>query len=191
MIIIKNFKRGTTLIELLIVIPILAIMVVAFSSIYITSLRNYQNQFTQTNLQTDGQSILDNMLNNIKTAGGVEATNGAYTSGAQTLILELPSIDANQNFVYTANALDYDTYIYYLNGTSLHQLILANAASSRFAENNLNTVLSTQISNLSFTYTPGVANATSVAIGMTLSNPVVNYNDNIVLSGKANMRNLP
>jgi hypothetical protein len=26
---------------------------------------------------------------------------------------------------------------------------------------------------------------------MTLSNPVVNYNDNIVLSGKANMRNLP
>lgn len=186
---IKKRRRGTTLIELLVAIVILSIMMVVFSSIYTNSIKTFQQELTQAQLQADSQLIVDNIINDIKSAQSVEANYDTYSSDTDSIILKVPAVDANQNFLYTGSVMVFDRIIYYKSGPAIHKIIYADTNSNRYALNGLNKTLSSNVTGLTFNYYPDNILPTAVSTTIQLTKNVGKFNRSVILTSKAKMRN--
>jgi len=178
-----------TLVELVIGISLISILMIAFSSIYITSINNYQQELTQTKLQSDGQIILDEILNDITIASSVDASYNAYSTSSQSVILNVPALASNQNFIYSGNNLVFDRIIYYQDGVNLHKLVYANSSSSRYPQNNINKILTSKITGLNFVYNPDQNMPTDIKTTFTLVKTVGHYHGKVTMAGKSRLRN--
>jgi prepilin-type N-terminal cleavage/methylation domain-containing protein len=151
-------KKGFTIVELVISMALLAIILVAVSSIFITAIKNYQISFARSTLQKEINFTVDDINKNIRIAAGVESTNGSGDNrGPNTLILSLPATDANGNFIYQSGVLQVDTFTYSLSSGNLHKKI-KSTTGTRLAQNNsdvviLNNVVNT-LSDPIFSYLP-------------------------------------
>lgn len=153
-------KKGLTLVELLIAMALLVVIMSAVSSIFATALRNYQVQVVQNTLQRDLNVVLDDISRSVKDAVEIptsyEAPNGEVfirTPNSSTLVLALPAIDENQQFIYNqAGRVEKDYLIFQLIESELHKKIFAYEMSSRFPQNNSDKIVLEDISQLSFNY---------------------------------------
>ena len=184
-----KLKKGTTLIELLIVIIILTILMTAFSSIYVNGIKSSREEFIQTQLQSDAQTILDRITGDIKLAQGVDANYNTFVTSENTIILKVPAIDQSQNFLYTGTDLLLDRIIYYKHNSELHRVVYANMASIRYPSNNTNRILSDKVSIFTPTYQPDMINPVTVTTTLKLSKAVGKVNKFITVVGKAKLRN--
>lgn len=190
-------KKGLTLIELLITITLLSILLISFSSIYISGIKTYREEFAKSQLQTEAQTILDKISTDIKASKTTEAqftdssTGLSYTLNSNTLILLLPAIDNRdsngQNIIYSGNSMLFDRVIYQKNGNSLTKKVISAPGSARLNENNITKTLSPN--NIAFTFTPVTANANQINLTLTFSKKVGNKTLTTTVRGTANFRN--
>lgn len=178
-------KKGYTLIELVISMAILAVIMAAVATILVTSLKNYRTESQKSTFQKELNFVIDNMCKDIKEAAEAPENYNPYTLSPTVLILAIPATDSSNNFIYTGDVLEKDVVVYYLSGQELKRKVIANALGTR--ESSDNTILA-NVSDLVFTYSPGITNAGQIKAHVTVS---ANVGRTITLSSErlANLRN--
>lgn len=140
---------GFTLIETIIVIALSVLALGALTNLFLifNSIYGYQ----QISMATAGSSAA--AMNAFEAAvlpaeevlASHDFSGTTYSSGATTLVLQLPAVDSSGNII--PNAKDYVAF--YTSSTNLYRLVQASAGSMRVSGR---TQLSTTLSSLSFTY---------------------------------------
>lgn len=184
-------KKGFTLIEMIIAIALLGIIMAAVSVIFTVSIKNYRNNIQKSSFQKDINFVIDNISKDIKLATSVptEYDPPTYTLSENTLILALPTIDESGNFVYVGNSPEKDYYIYYLSGNELKRKTFSSPLGIRAIMNEEEISLLSNVSQLQFSYLPGMSAADQVKVALTLSADI--NGRSITVSGErtANLRN--
>lgn len=186
----RTGQYGFTLIELIITVSIISIMILVVGQVYLIGMVQGKSNMKKAQLQTEGKSAMDGIMKNVKVASAIESAYGEYTSDGTHLILRMPAIDTNENFIYIAPTNDYVTY--YLEGKNLHKLVTsANTSSRLFAQNGSDNIILSNVKTLAFTYS-AVTPATSslVTLEMTLENTTQKVPIEIKLKSSGRLRNV-
>lgn len=157
-------KRGTTLIEALVLISVSTIALLALVNLFLifNSLYGYQQAFMAA-AGSSGASMnaLEAAIlpaNQVVTSR--DFSGATYTSAETSLVLELPAIDDDGDIIDGAK----DYIAFYTDAAAFYRLIEADVASARTSGLKK---LSGTLSSLSFTYdTPDVTQALSVAVDL-------------------------
>lgn len=147
---LRRNQAGFTLLELLIVLGLFGVIVTSVSTLYIASIKNSEDEFKRAQLTEALTLATDTLSDDIKAATAIEATYSTYTSGSQTVVLDLPAVDSSHNIIYLGNSFVLDRVVYTYSSGVLTKSVFPGSGSSRSAVTN-KTVLS-KISSLSFTY---------------------------------------
>jgi prepilin-type N-terminal cleavage/methylation domain-containing protein len=105
----RSKPRGMSLIELLIVVAISAIIMIALLSLYMAGQRYFFNEDAKADAIEDSRMPMTWISRDVREALQVVATHGAYTTDANTIVLEVPSIDPGTGSLMTGS-LDYIIY---------------------------------------------------------------------------------
>jgi prepilin-type N-terminal cleavage/methylation domain-containing protein len=184
----KN-KTGFTLIELLITMSFIGIISIVITTVYITGFNTYRQELASSIVQSDGQTILDGLLLDVKNGMLIEPAYDSYTTDADTIIIRVPAIDTSKHIIYDGTNMLYDEIIYDYDGTSIHKRIFADPASTRYPKNGIDTILAKNVLELSFTYDPDQSTATLITAIIHSSVKAGNKNRDITLTGQARLRN--
>lgn len=130
----KSSPKGITLIEILIGVAISSIVMLAFLSLYIIGQKYIFNQNARADSIEDSRYPLAWISRDIKESFQVSlsSVSGIYTTSADTLVLQVPSVDASGLIIDIDS--NYDYIIYRQNPTipyRLERIIEADAVSSR------------------------------------------------------------
>ncbi len=154
--------RAFTLVETVIVIALTVCMMTIVGLLIHTfgKTSSYGQASSQSSLSAG--ALMRELATLVAPASAVLETHtfstGTYTSSANVLVLEIPSIDSSGSTV--ANSYDYAAF--YLVGTSAYRRLEANGASARPTQTKL---LSTTVNALSFTFDDAMfANVSSVTV---------------------------
>lgn len=145
-------KKGFTLIELLIAMSILGIILAVTSSIFGAAIRNYQISISQSTLQRNVNFVTDDISRNIKIAVEFPESHGTHIRDHNTLILALPAINQNQEFIYSGAMLEKDHIIYEFQNNNIKKTTIANPLSARFQEDISSRTVLPDVHSLSFQY---------------------------------------
>jgi len=164
-------SKGFTLIELLISITLISILMTVTTNLYITGLKVYRKEFRNNNLQDENRTIIDRVVKEAKKSIGVAQTQGVYTANTtDTVILKVPSIDANGDYIFKVNGdFVFDYVIFTKSDKNLVKIVEPDAQSFRASENK---TLSSRVDSLAFTYSPDIQNATRFSINLILKEGV-------------------
>lgn len=178
-------RGGYTLIELVISIAILAIIMAAVASIFMTSLKNYRTESQKSAFQRELNFTVDNIAKDVKLAAEAPGTYDTFELSSTVLILAVPAHDASKNFIYTGDVLEKDYIIYYLSGQDLKKKTYANLLGER--ESGETTLLS-NVSATDFSYSPGMIDPGQIKVTITQS---VSVGRTVTLTEErfANLRN--
>ncbi|MDD3480956.1 MAG: prepilin-type N-terminal cleavage/methylation domain-containing protein [Patescibacteria group bacterium] len=149
-------KRGFTLIEVIISMVVLGVIIAAMSAIYAVSLREFKIEKNRNEMQRSINFASDELGKNIKQAINIPENYDTYTRGPETLITELPSIDSDEEYLYNGSDLRTDYIIYYLSGSELHKITLADPLSSRQEVSGSDIIILSNVTNFSCDYDPDV-----------------------------------
>jgi prepilin-type N-terminal cleavage/methylation domain-containing protein len=180
----RNKKSlGFTLIELLVVIVMIAALMLVLVNLFLGQNKIYRTQTAELNVTSSARSALDDIDFFVRSADVVAASNGGYSTGAQILVLQIPSINA-QSQIITAT---FDYVVFYLTGTDFFRQIFANAASTRPSGTKL---LGRNVTGLAFTYNNmNYALVTEVTTDMTIQESATYQDRAITISSKSKLRN--
>jgi len=122
---IKPIPKGTSLIEILVVIVISAIIVVALLSLFAAGQKYFANQDARADAMEDSRFPITWMTRDIKEAvqvvpGPVDIGGSSYSTSANCLVLQVPSIDGTGAIIDIDNDLDY--IVYQRNSTNTNHL---------------------------------------------------------------------
>lgn len=182
-------KRGLTLIELLITMGLIGSILIVITSVYLVGFRTFREELASSTVQSDAQTILDAVVTDVKNGILIEPTYDIYTTGANTIIIRVPSVNSDEEILYNGSDMLFDRLIYYYEGTNVHKVTLADPASFRYKNNGNDAILDKRALNLSFTYDPDQSTATLVTVNLSSSIQLGNRNKNITISGQARLRN--
>ncbi len=182
-------KKGVTLIELTIVIALLGSIVIVISSVYITGFKTFREELATSRLDSNAQTIIDEITNTAKNAQSAEATYGAYVSGPSSVVLKVPALDDNKNILYTGNEMLFDRVIYFYENNKIHKITFAESNSIRYVENGIDKIIDDKILELSFSYDPDAESATLVTINVSSHQEIGKIERTISLTSKARLRN--
>lgn len=185
-----NNQTGFTLTELLISTALIGILTVFLASIYIGTTSLFSQQSLEIQVVQAATRLTDVLLENIRTAEFVVDTltvsPDTFTTGTDTLILAIPSIDASQDPIVGT----YDYYIFYqdqINTTDFRWKLVPNVASSRTSFDKL---AAEEITNLSITYNTTIpADASKITVDFTLQKANSTDIIDITRAVSANLRN--
>jgi prepilin-type N-terminal cleavage/methylation domain-containing protein len=112
----KSHARGMSLIEMLIVVALSALIMIALLSLYMAGQRYFFNQNSRADAIEDSRMPMAWISRDIRDASNVHDgaitayDGGTYATGANCLVLELPSIDASGLII--SGSTDYIVYTY-------------------------------------------------------------------------------
>jgi prepilin-type N-terminal cleavage/methylation domain-containing protein len=106
---VRPKPRGMTLIELLIVGAISAIIMIALLSLYMAGQRYFFNEDAKADAIEDSRMPMTWISRDVREALQVVASHGSYTTDANTIVLELPSLDPATGVLMTGSQ-DYIVY---------------------------------------------------------------------------------
>jgi len=163
---ILHSSRGFSIIEISIAVIIISILSIIIAKIFIAhsdlssrEQTSWEIQFNNSLAQT---KIKDSILEATKVMMTKTINATSYTSGANTLILELPSIDTAGDII----SEKYDYTVFYLNPSDETQLLTsleADGASSRTSSSDR--TIAHFIAGIIFRYNaPQIKNTTLVSI---------------------------
>jgi hypothetical protein len=119
-----NNQRGTTVMEAVVVSGIIASLSIIFAAIFIEHVRLVKVAGAVAEIQDQRSVLAARMESMVRSASGIigsaEVLNVQRTSGPQTLILSLPSVDHNGIVI----AQTYDTAVFYLDQNNSSMLLL-------------------------------------------------------------------
>ena len=184
-------KKGFTLVELIISMTVLSLILVAVASVFSVSIRTYQVESQRSMFQKELNFVTDAVSRDIKQSRLVQNYN-PYILSSTTLILNLPSIDDSEGFIYSGGVPLTDTIVYYRSGASFYKVTFANPASRRAHGGFFGItwkMIDENITNVSFTYSPSISAARSVSFTITESAMVGKKNVILTAKSTANLRN--
>ncbi len=163
-------KSGFTLIEAIVYIAIASIVLVIITQIFILQSQVYDTETSRTNIELYAKQAINRIVQNSISARGVVDTQilsgTTYVSSSSTLVLELQSIDANQNLISNK----YDYIAFYLNPTDQTKLYMKIDADPGSSRKDTIALLSTFVESLNFRYNvANPINATKVEIALNLA----------------------
>jgi hypothetical protein len=91
----KRRTAGFSLIETLIAMVILVMMFLAILSLYTKGQQTFINESALADAMEESRFPLAWIAKDVKMSSSVEASYGSYVTSADTLILKIPSVDAN------------------------------------------------------------------------------------------------
>lgn len=136
---------GFTLIEVILVVFLVGALSLVVSSLFLGQDKIYHTQMMEFGVTSDARTALDDIDAYVRSADVVLATYGSYTTGSQTLILQVPSVNASSQIIPAT----FDFVVFKLNGSTLNQITTANAASTRVSGTRK---LATRVTGLVFSY---------------------------------------
>ncbi len=159
--------------EAIVYLAIASIVMLIITQIFISQTQVYDRETGQADIELYAKSALNALTSNSISALEVTDTHTfggtSYASSSSTLILTLPSIDANQTMI--ANKSDY--VVFYLsaaNPAMLYMKIDADVSSSRKSTTKL---LASFVEGLNFRYNVAIpTDATKVEVALNLSKVV-------------------
>lgn len=184
-----RFPTGFSLIELLIVIGITALLAMLLLGILIANNRFYANQSGEISAVINTRIISDRIAEYTRGAVAVLASytynSINYVSDTDTLVLEIPAIDASANIIASA----YDRVIITADPGNSARLLLyldPDASSARLPRN---AELTNSLGIVAFTYIPGAPPATDridylIRITASGASPATEY-----IEGSITLRN--
>lgn len=183
-------KKGITLVELMIVMVLIAIILPAVSSVYIKGMQTFRTELSQSQLQSDAQTILDEILNDVKNGQSIETSynNDQFTTGQNSIIIKIPALDSNQNILYTGTNMRFDRVIYYFEGNSIHKVVYADSGSTRYANNGIDKVLAKNVLVLSFSFEP-IDSPTLITVNVSNNTSIGQNERTVSITGQARLRN--
>lgn len=161
----RKIKKGFTVLELTIAMALLAILSVIIATIVIRSGIIFEKQTGSVEVGLSNRFVLDDIAQQVRTAKLVESNftgdGQNFTTGTDTLILKLPSIDNSG----AAIANTFDRVVYYLNAGKINKKVFPDAASSR---KKITQILTTTTKTLKFAYNnSNVASTSAVTVDLT------------------------
>jgi prepilin-type N-terminal cleavage/methylation domain-containing protein len=142
-------QAGFTIVEIIVVVSLISLLILAFLNLYDRHGRlfSFENGVVRTTSGTRAaMSELQQYVLQAQTVVASRTIGGInYSSGAGTLILELPAIDSSNNPI--SNTWDY--VVFYITGSSLYRTIEVAGSSVRLGGTKL---LSDTAISLAFTY---------------------------------------
>lgn len=107
--------RGITLIEVLIGMVLMVIVVLALFSLYNTGQKYFVNQNIKSDILNNNRVTLTWLSRDIKEAvqvipGPIDINGTSYSTSSGSIVLRLPSIDANGIIIDIDNEFDYLVY---------------------------------------------------------------------------------
>ena len=182
-------KRGFTLIELLITMTYITLISTIIVTVYIVGYSTFREELASSIVQSDAQTIMDSMTQDIKNGMLIEPAYSSYTTDQDTIIIRVPAIDKNNNIVYSGTDMLYDRIIYNYTNSSIHKIVFADPASSRYPRNGIDAVLDKNILSLAFQYNPNQTTATLVMVTISSEQSAGSIERKITLTGVARLRN--
>jgi prepilin-type N-terminal cleavage/methylation domain-containing protein len=146
-------KKAFTIVEVIIAMGLLGIIMVAVSALFNVGVKNYRTESQKALMQKEINFVADDIGVQIKQAAKVPESFDVYNRTASSLILALPAVDIDENFIYSGGNLAYDHYIYSLSGGNLTKKIVTDANSNR--QDRETTVLN-NVTEFNCTYLPDV-----------------------------------
>lgn len=179
-----------TLSEALVAIFIILIISSLVIGIFFTFYNIYKSQLVQKELTNDNTITLNTMSGAIKNASKIiqNATiNGhEYTTGSNTLVMELPSIDNNSNVIEGK----FDFQVFYQDGSNnklLKSELMPDAASTRNKEDQ---IIAFNTSNILFHFNNiSYSDASQIQIVFVSTKTANNVQYEAVSQVTANLRN--
>ena len=176
-------SRGFTLIELVVVIALVVGVSLVLVNLFIGQNRIYKTQTSELNVTNGARAALDEIDAQVRAANQVVASYSTYNSGPQTLILQTPSVDA-QNKIISAT---FDNVVFYLSNGDLMRLIAAHPSSSRAGGTKK---MAGSVTSLNFTYDNGnFALVKQVSTDLTVAESAGSQTRSVSASSKAKLRN--
>lgn len=178
-------KKGFTLIEILVVATILSLIVGFLGYLSVRHFWVYNNQISELNVEGDTRGALDDIDNYVRSAYRVASNYQSYSTDQDTLILQIPSIDALNRVIDDS----YDTVVFSLSNSSLVREIFPDPSSSRVSSTKTITGNSS-VDALTFSYDNGnYALVKQITILVTVSQKNGSYERSITISSKSSLRN--
>jgi len=142
-------QQGFTIVETVITISIFMVILLAFFNLYSHYNNVFNSQQAISKVAGSATLAMSDMQNYILQADQVASSHTfsstVYTSGANTLVLELPAINSSGDIVTEK----FDYVAFYTSGAKLYRLLSTDAASNRSPGLKQ---LSDSLSSLVFTY---------------------------------------
>jgi prepilin-type N-terminal cleavage/methylation domain-containing protein len=105
----RKAPKGLTLIELLIVVAISAVIMIALLSLYMEGQKYFFNENAKADTIEDSRFPMTWISRDLREALQVVASHGSYSTDANTVVLELPSLDPGTGALMTGSQ-DYIIY---------------------------------------------------------------------------------
>ncbi len=180
--------RGFTLIETVFVVGLTALLLLAIHSLYFSFTRLASEESAEYDARSDASGVIRSVSNIVIPANRILAshsfTTGSYSTGAETLVVRMPSVDATGAII--AGVFDYA--VIYQEDSSAHMRVEAGAGSVRQTREQ---IIGTSLTDLSFSYNAtDVTQATSVTVSVNASVSEGHGNASVPLSLTVRARNL-
>ena len=126
----RSDKSGYTVVEVLISVAVASVLFSVILFLYLRGQQSFDANRTYLDVYADARLAADWMAKDIKGATQVLPVWGGYTTSGNSLVLEVPSIDASGDIVSSL----YDHLIYQVNSATLERIVDAEIGSSRLDE---------------------------------------------------------
>lgn len=171
------------MIEMIIVVALFAILSIVIVNLFIGQNRLYRTQTSELKLNSSARASLDDIDAATRSATRAVASYSTFTAGAQVLVLEIQSVNAQDQLIPSSN----DYVVYYLNNANLYRETLPDALSARSPGTKK---LAENVGDLAFTLdSPDYDLVTEVATDLTISEDLGLQTKSLTLSSKSRIRN--
>jgi len=181
-----------TLVEMLIVISILTIVSGILVAIFISGWRLFHQQSASTETQAQAKLATSVITKSIQQANKVPTSKTldsiSYTSSTNTLVLELPSLDTNQNII--EGAFDYE--VFYKDPAAHTKLKLKRETSPASSRKSETKTIANLIENIEFTYNSPdnkIENTNRITVSVSAAQISYGKTQKTSLTGQAKLRN--
>lgn len=184
-------SAALTLIELLVVVSILTLISGILVAIFINGWRNFNQQTVYADTQSQAKLIISTIVSEVRKADKVISTrtfgSDTYTSSSNTIILELASIDNNQNIILG----NFDYEVFYLDPLDSHKLKFTREAAPVSARRSITKTVADLINQLTFTYhnSGDIEDTDLVTVSTTTAQEILGKSKSTSLTAKATLRN--
>ena len=140
-------RPGLTLIEVLIALVVTSILLLAVMTLCTEGQKHVMNQAAMTDVLEDARFPLVWISRDVKSAIGVAAAYGGFTTSGSVLVLQVPAVDADGYIIDVNGAYDY--IVYRRRGRYVERNLIAVSPSARTSAAR---ILADNITGLAFTY---------------------------------------
>jgi len=169
----RSAAQGLTLLEVVIALAIICGILVALLSLYTTGQKYFINESTRAATIEDSRYPLAWITRDVKEATGIVSAWATHTTSPNSLVLQLPSVDANGVIIDITTNFDY--IIYLVNSNKLERIVdgldgvSSRSDGSRVLAANVNSLAITFYDSSGGVLTSGFEAATNISLALTTS----------------------